>query len=121
MKHKLLCLGILTALVGCLDPNDGGSGYGYQPPGPRGPRRCEQFTTCGTCTPVLGCGWCWTGDKGLCTDQPNACAGATSFDWTWDLAECPATGDGGAAGASDAGHDGGTEAHDAESHADASG
>jgi hypothetical protein len=38
------------------------------------------------------------GTKGLCAEEPNACwgAGVPNFSWTWELAFCPATGDGGA-------------------------
>jgi hypothetical protein len=68
----------------CIDGgNGGGGGYSY------GPGYCRQFTSCGTCTPVLGCGWCQVGTKGACVDQPNACAGASNFYWTWELSGCP--------------------------------
>jgi hypothetical protein len=99
MKHHILCLAFLVAEVGCFSPDDGGGGYGAAPRS-RHDERCSRLTTCGTCTPVLGCGWCWSGDKGLCADQPNDCAAEMSFDWTWEASGCPAEGDG---GASDAG------------------
>ena len=106
-----------AALVGafcslsCYSPDD----YG-PPPGRRGPRSfCEQFTTCGACTPMLGCGWCQAGDKGLCAADPNVCSGATSFSWTWDSNGCPGATDGAATSRADAGpaehpRDGATDA-----------
>jgi hypothetical protein len=97
---------IIAAMIGafcslsCDSPD-----YG-PPPVRRGPRSfCEQFTSCGACTPVLGCGWCQAGDKGLCAADPNACEGATSFSWTWDSSGCP-----GVSGAPDAGRDAAVDA-----------
>jgi hypothetical protein len=97
MKYRLLAV-----LVGALCSTScwSADGYDYGPPpgGGRGRReRCEQFTTCATCTPVIGCGWCQVGAEGLCTSSPDRCAGAETFSWTWDLAYCPAEPDGGAA------------------------
>lgn len=98
MKRAGMLLLFALLPVACID--DGGS---YQ-----GPSydlvRCERFSSCATCTPVLGCGWCQMGTKGACVDQPNACAGLDDFSWTWELAGCPAAGDAGAAdGGADAG------------------
>jgi hypothetical protein len=96
MKYSLFAV-LVGAL--CFTSCDTSDGYGYGPPpgGGRGRRNgCEQFTTCAACTPVLGCGWCQAGDKGLCTSAPDRCAGAEAFSWTWDLAFCPAEPDGGA-------------------------
>lgn len=75
--------------VSCFDDNP-------QPGGYAPPFSCEQLSTCETCTPVLGCGWCQSGDKGICVADPDRCAGAASFSWTWELAFCPAELDGGA-------------------------
>jgi hypothetical protein len=96
MKYQILGLACLWAQMGCLAPDDGGRG-----------RRddhhsgaadlCSQFTTCGTCTPILGCGWCSSGTKGLCAAEPNECAATMSFDWTWETSGCPAASDAGAA------------------------
>ena len=92
---------LLFALLpaACIDD----SGYNNQGPS-YGPVYCGQFTSCATCTPVLGCGWCSMGSKGACVDQPNACAAAANFYWTWELDGCPGAGD---AGAADGGPDAG--------------
>jgi hypothetical protein len=79
--------------LGCDEPYDGG---GYAPRGHGQRSFCAQFTSCGTCTPVLGCGWCQSGTKGLCAEDPNACEGAESFSWSWESATCPGAIDGGA-------------------------
>jgi hypothetical protein len=60
---------------------------------------CGAITTCGACTPVLGCGWCQYEDgKGTCATGPDACGNAKPFRWNWDPETCPAT-------AADAGDD----------------
>ena len=99
MKYRLLAamVGALCSLS-CFSQDDSGP-----PPGAYEPReRCEQLSSCETCTPVLGCGWCQSGDKGLCTSEPNRCAQVATFSWTWELAFCPAELDGGADAGSDA-------------------
>jgi hypothetical protein len=93
-------MSLLVALLlgACIDSG------GYEPGSSYGQIDCTQFTSCGTCTPVLGCGWCSMGSKGACVDQPNACARAENFYWTWELDGCPGAGDAGVAdGAPDAG------------------
>jgi hypothetical protein len=98
MKRAVLLLLFALLPVACIDDS------GYNPGPSSGPVYCGQFTSCETCTPVLGCGWCSMGSKGACVDQPNACAGAANFYWTWELDGCPGAGagDGGVdAGATD--------------------
>ena len=99
MNHRLpaAMFWVLAALgSGSCDSSDVGG-----PPGPRDrPVSCERLTTCATCTPVLGCGWCQSGDKGLCASDPHHCARAETFTWTWELAFCPATAEAGALDAS---------------------
>ena len=93
MKYRLLAAFVGALCLGSCYSDD------YQPP-PSGyvePFGCERFTSCATCTPVLGCGWCQVGTKGRCTSDPDRCARAQSFTWTWELAFCPAEADGGAA------------------------
>ena len=80
----------------CFDDGGYDTGPSYSPV------YCGQFTSCNTCTPVLGCGWCSMGTKGACVDQPNACANVDNFYWTWELDGCPWTG-----GAADGGQDAG--------------
>lgn len=84
VKRAGMALLFALLLPACFDD----SGY-YSGPSSSGPVYCGQFTSCDTCTPVLGCGWCQAGTKGACTDQPNACANASSFYWTWELDGCP--------------------------------
>jgi hypothetical protein len=94
-------MALLFALLPAACIDDGG----YDPAPSYGPVYCGQFTSCASCTPVLGCGWCSMGSKGACVDQPNACANVASFSWTWELDGCPAAGD---TGTADGGADAGT-------------
>jgi hypothetical protein len=94
MKYRLLAsLVAALCLASCWDSTD--NAYGPPPGSGDGRPHCERFTSCATCTPVLGCGWCQSGDKGLCTSEPNRCADVQSFSWTWELAYCPAEADAG--------------------------
>jgi hypothetical protein len=53
---------------------------------------CAQYTTCGTCTPVNGCGWCAAGSGGYCSDDPYSCdQGAAT--WNWNPQGCRAAAD----------------------------
>jgi hypothetical protein len=52
---------------------------------------CNQFTTCGTCTPQNGCGWCFDAVSGLCAATPDECTNVSEFTWTWDPTGCPDT------------------------------
>jgi len=94
MKRWMLGLGLVlaVALAGCIDDSGYNSGPAYE-----GSLSCRQFKTCGSCTLILGCGWCSIGDTGVCASEPNACWRATSFAWTWEANFCPAEVDGGAA------------------------
>jgi hypothetical protein len=79
---------------------------------------CGAYTTCGTCTPVVGCGWCGEGASGMCTASPDECTGQT-FDWTWDPNGCRVEADASVVSTSDAGTtDAATE--DASENEDAS-
>jgi hypothetical protein len=50
---------------------------------------CRRATSCATCTPILGCGWCQLPDgTGRCVDDPNDCADEKVFTWNWDPAGC---------------------------------
>jgi hypothetical protein len=49
---------------------------------------CSEFTSCGTCTPVLGCGWCQFEDgSGRCASGPSRCG--ETFRWNWEPEACP--------------------------------
>jgi hypothetical protein len=64
---------------------------------------CSQYTSCSTCTPVLGCGWCYDSDgRGLCTSGPDQCP-TTRFTWTWNPDGCQLPADAGVAAVSEAG------------------
>jgi hypothetical protein len=102
------------ALGACNDDDQGATVYsgsgGYYV-------GCSQYTTCGSCTPVAGCGWCFNATGGACTTDPDQCArGVSEFTWTWDPSGCPdvdasvvpldaAGGHTEAASSGDAGHD----------------
>src|SRR5271166_1614155 len=60
----------------------GGGGYGAG---------CGQYTSCGTCTPVVGCGWCFNVTGGQCASSPDECAFSSDaeFTWTWNPGGCP--------------------------------
>jgi hypothetical protein len=74
---------LLSFAVACTDDDGGPYGNG----GSGDP--CNQFATCGTCTPQNGCGWCSASNgQGLCASDPDECAGASSFDWTWNPSGC---------------------------------
>jgi hypothetical protein len=69
---------------------------------------CSAYTTCGSCTPVPGCGWCFSGATGACAPDPDSCSDAGEFTWTWNQSGCPAVpavapGDAGASLSPDAG------------------
>jgi hypothetical protein len=70
----------------------------------RGRDPCGQYASCGACTPVLGCGWCTTGvGQGLCASDPDECASAPSFSWTWNASGCFAPADAGIVETTDSG------------------
>jgi hypothetical protein len=67
---------------------------------------CHEQTTCGACTPIVGCGWCFASPgrgAGFCADGPDDCP-PDATGWTWDPPGCTGEADGGALG--DAGNAG---------------
>jgi hypothetical protein len=107
MKKHILASALVVFIGGSLAAacDNGGFGTGYFPAGGtsafHGDHRCGEQTSCGSCTPIEGCGWCQTGvGQGMCAADPNECAGSTAFSWTWDPSGCFPTTD--AAAASDA-------------------
>jgi hypothetical protein len=88
-------LGALLVASACDDSSSYGSGYGYGSAGGSA-LRCGAYKTCGTCTPVYGCGWCATGGtSGTCADGPEDCSTAPG-GWTWDPPGCGGGLEGGA-------------------------
>src|SRR5277367_1626326 len=80
-----LLLAGAVAVGACSDDDSSGS-YGYAGPG----GDCTQYTTCDTCTPVNGCGWCFTRAGGACASDPDQCSSASGeFAWTWNQSGCP--------------------------------
>jgi hypothetical protein len=86
LRHGLaatLVGGLIALLIGACDDGE----YGYD----QGARNvaCGQFTSCDTCTPIMGCGWCYTGNgTGTCTDGPQDCSPEPGGGWTWDPSGC---------------------------------
>jgi hypothetical protein len=80
-------IALVVFAVAC-DDHDGHRDRGGQGAG-EGEMGCSQFTSCSTCTPVTGCGWCATATgQGLCASDPDECASASAFSWTWDPGGC---------------------------------
>jgi hypothetical protein len=96
MKRIALAFSLALISMSCWDSDDYDSGYQ--------PLTCHDFRTCGSCTPVIGCGWCQIGDDGICVADPRECAVARSFSFNWEPADCPGIGPA---------TDGGTDAPDA--------
>jgi hypothetical protein len=66
----------------------GGAGGGYDDP-------CAGYTSCDTCTPIVGCGWCERSDgTTACLSGPQLCS-TYEFRWTWEPAACGLGGDAG--------------------------
>jgi len=64
------------------------SGDDY-PQVPEGVTACSAFSSCETCTPVNGCGWCFNSDgTANCASGPGDCT-TTTFAWAWDPSGCP--------------------------------
>jgi hypothetical protein len=85
----ILASGVALALGACGDDSPSGYASGY---GGGSGNACSSYTTCGTCTPANGCGWCFNGSTGACASSPDQCYDSTNlseFTWTWDPAGCP--------------------------------
>jgi len=83
-QYLLLVSGLVFGLVACSsDEHHHGMRSGQRP------TQCELQTTCGTCTPIMGCGWCQYEDgTGSCATGPSACR-ELSFRWNWEPTDCP--------------------------------
>lgn len=87
----LLCGATAALVAGC---DEGRWGYDYvYPHGPGRAHICSQFTSCGSCTPVEGCGWCAFEKGGACVSDPYFC-GVSQFSFTPDPSGCAAVGGG---------------------------
>src|ERR1700722_15211678 len=84
----LFFVGAVAVAVGACDDSSSG-GYGYGGGGGGNGDPCNANTTCGTCTPVQGCGWCFNSTGGLCASSPDECSSASEFTWTWNQSGCP--------------------------------
>jgi hypothetical protein len=86
---SVLLVGLLAVAAGaCDDASSGGYYTGYG--GGGGGADCSQYTTCDTCTPVMGCGWCFNGAGGVCASDPDSCNSPSGeFTWTWNQSGCP--------------------------------
>ena len=80
----LLASAIAVSLAACSD-DDSSSAASYDGDA------CNQFLTCGSCTPENGCGWCFNASAGLCAATPDECTDVSEFTWTWDPTGCPDT------------------------------
>lgn len=79
-----LLAGTVAVAAGACDDSSAGDYSGG------GGDDCTAYTSCDTCTPVQGCGWCFNGSGGVCASSPDECAAATSeFTWTWNQSGCP--------------------------------
>lgn len=57
---------------------------------------CSVNTTCGTCTPVDGCGWCASTRRCVSGTQTGSSDGmCTGSNWQWVVSQCPAIVDAG--------------------------
>jgi hypothetical protein len=82
-----LAVGVVAVAAAACDDRSGDYPPGAY--GGGGAYGCGQYSTCGSCTPVNGCGWCQTPTgEGLCTADPDNCANVPEFSWTWDPQGC---------------------------------
>jgi hypothetical protein len=80
----LLAAAVGVAFGACDDSSGGDYGSGGSGVD------CSPYTSCDTCTPVAGCGWCFNASGGACASDPDQCAAATNeFTWTWNQSGCP--------------------------------
>src|SRR5215472_2271003 len=83
---SILASVVAVSLAACSDNSSGGY---YATPAYGGGGYCSQYTSCGTCTPVQGCGWCFTRTTGMCAGHPDDCASLPEFTWAWNPSGCP--------------------------------
>jgi hypothetical protein len=57
------------------------------------PPDCTDGTSCDTCTPMAGCGWCTNGTMGMCTNGTEmGPTMGTCATWDWLPSECESAG-----------------------------
>jgi hypothetical protein len=84
----VIVVAAVVGLAACESSSDWSGGQGYAR-GRGGPGLCREATSCASCTPIVGCGWCQLPDgTGRCVDDPNDCSDETVFSWTWDPSGC---------------------------------
>jgi hypothetical protein len=89
LAAALLASTVAVSLGACGDDSsDVGYAYGAGSSSSGG-STCSAYTTCGSCTPVDGCGWCFTATGGTCATDPDSCGDASEFTWTWEPSGCP--------------------------------
>lgn len=49
---------------------------------------CNRYTTCGTCTPISGCGWCGAMNRCVSGTMSGPRTGSCSSGWAWLPMEC---------------------------------
>jgi hypothetical protein len=83
LSSFLLATAIGLSLGACDGDDSVSSGGGG------GGNACSQYSTCDSCTPVNGCGWCFNASGGACAPDPDSCTNASEFTWTWNPSGCP--------------------------------
>ena len=85
----LLFAGVITAVaIACDSSSSSFGGYGYSGAPSYGQAPCSDYGACETCTPQLGCGWCYLPNgTGRCLPDPAGCP-LSQDTWTWDASGC---------------------------------
>ena len=88
LAATLLASAVAVTLGACGDDSNNSAPYGYGAASGSA-TDCTVYTTCGSCTPVAGCGWCFNAGGGACATDPDSCGDASEFTWTWEPSGCP--------------------------------
>jgi hypothetical protein len=89
--YAIVLTSLIAVVSGACDDHGGSSTSASGPSGggPAGSAYgCGAYTTCASCTPIPGCGWCFRANRSLCASDPDQC-GNQEFTWTWDPSGCP--------------------------------
>jgi hypothetical protein len=82
-----LLAGAIGVAIGACDNSSAGD---YDNAGGGSGVDCSPYSSCDTCTPVAGCGWCFNASGGACAPDPDSCSAASGeFTWTWNQSGCP--------------------------------